>query len=110
MSSAGVATSRKRVDAPAEGDLDTPAELAEHRDRFVEAMRGWYVEGKSLGKSTMPFLLRHTASRVLDHTWEIRRDWQGLAGTRDEPVGLCRPAQRSSVRGALCVIALVMRR
>ena len=44
----------RRVDAPAEGDLDTPAELAEHRDRFVEAMRAWYVEGKKLGQLDDP--------------------------------------------------------
>ena len=62
----------KRVGVAAEGDLDTPAELAEHRDRFVEAMRAWYVEGKPLGKWTIPYLLRHTAYHVLDHTWEMQ--------------------------------------
>ena len=53
-------------------DLPTPAELAQHRDRFVEAMRAWYAEGKPLGKWTIPYLLRHTAYHVLDHTWEMR--------------------------------------
>ncbi len=63
----------KRVNAPAEyGDLPTPAELAEHRDRFVEAMRAWYAEGKPLGSWTIPYLLRHAAYHVLDHTWEMQ--------------------------------------
>ena len=62
-----------RVGAGAElEDLATPAGLAHHRDRFVEAMRAWYVEGKSLGKWTIPFLLRHTAYHVLDHAWEMQ--------------------------------------
>ncbi|MFL5688640.1 MAG: hypothetical protein ACJ77I_06595 [Chloroflexota bacterium] len=69
-----------RVGAPAEGDLETPAELAEHRDRFVEAMRGLYAEGKPLGKWTVPYLLRHSAYHVLDHTWEMQdRDLTGDA-------------------------------
>jgi hypothetical protein len=63
----------KRVNVPAEyGDLPTPAELAEHRDRFVEAMRAWYVEGTPLGSWTIPYLLRHAAYHVLDHTWEMQ--------------------------------------
>ncbi|MFL5644653.1 MAG: hypothetical protein ACJ78L_04825 [Chloroflexota bacterium] len=70
----------RRVGAPAEGELDTSAELAEHRDRFVEAMRGWYAEGKPLGKWTVPYLLRHSAYHVLDHTWEMQdRDLTGDA-------------------------------
>jgi hypothetical protein len=63
----------KRVKVPARyGDLPTPAELAEHRDRFVEAMRAWYMEGKPLGNWTIPYLLRHSAYHVLDHTWEMQ--------------------------------------
>jgi hypothetical protein len=71
----------KRVHVPAEyGDLPTPAELAEHRDRFVDAMRGWYEEGKPLGSWTIPYLLRHAAYHVLDHTWEMQdRDLTGEA-------------------------------
>ena len=69
----------KRVKVPAEyGDLPTPAELAVHRDRFVEAMRAWYAEGKPLGSWTIPYLLRHAAYHVLDHTWEMQdRDLTG---------------------------------
>jgi hypothetical protein len=71
----------KRVNVPAEyGDLPTPAELGEHRDRFVEAMRAWYTEGKPLGNWTIPYLLRHSAYHVLDHTWEMQdRDLTGDA-------------------------------
>jgi hypothetical protein len=63
----------KRVKVPsAVEDLRTPAQLARHRDRFVEAMRAWFVEGKPLGNWTIPYLLRHTAYHVLDHTWEMQ--------------------------------------
>ena len=62
-----------RVGAGSElDDLSTPQGLSEHRDRYVEAMRAWYSEGKPLGKWTIPFLLRHTAYHVLDHTWEMQ--------------------------------------
>ena len=62
-----------RVEAPSElEDMATPSQLAQHRDRFVEAMRAWYAEGKPLGKWTVPYLLRHTAYHVLDHAWEMQ--------------------------------------
>ena len=74
----------KRVKAKSElEDLLTPDGLAQHRDRFVEAMRAWYKEGKPLGKWTIPYLLRHTAYHVLDHTWEMQdRDLTDDATTR----------------------------
>ena len=63
----------KRVNAKSElEDLLTPGGLAHHRDRYVEAMRDWYAEGKPLGRWTIPYLLRHTAYHVLDHTWEMQ--------------------------------------
>ena len=63
----------KRVKAKSDlEDLLTPGGLAEHRNRFVKAMRAWYQEGKPLGKWTIPYLLRHTAYHVLDHTWEMQ--------------------------------------
>ncbi|HEX5014886.1 MAG TPA: hypothetical protein VFV72_12095 [Candidatus Limnocylindrales bacterium] len=62
----------RRVGAKSElDDLLTPGGLAAHRDRFVDAMRGWYAEGRPLGRWTIPYLLRHTAYHVLDHTWEM---------------------------------------
>jgi len=63
----------KRVKVPSElEDLLTPGGLAQHRDRFVEAMRAWYAEGKPLGNWTIPYLLRHTAYHALDHAWEMQ--------------------------------------
>jgi len=74
----------KRVKAKSElKDLLTPRGLAHHRDRFVDAMRAWYAEGKPLGKWTIPYLLRHTAYHVLDHAWEMQdRDLTGDASAR----------------------------
>jgi hypothetical protein len=73
----------KRVKVPSEReDLQTPGGLAHHRDQFVEAMRAWYAEGKPLGNWTIPYLLRHTAYHVLDHTWEMQdRDLTDDAST-----------------------------
>jgi hypothetical protein len=63
----------RRVNAKSElEDLLRPSGLAQHRDRFVEGMRAWYEEDKPLGKWTIPYLLRHTAYHVLDHTWEMQ--------------------------------------
>jgi len=63
----------KRVNARSDlEDLLTPHSLASHRDRYVEAMRAWYAEGKPLGRWTVPYLLRHTAYHALDHTWEMQ--------------------------------------
>ena len=69
----------RRVKAPtALEDLRTPAQRARHRDRFVTAMRAWYAQGKPLGNWTIPYLLRHAAYHVLDHTWEMQdRDLTG---------------------------------
>ncbi len=69
----------KRVQAQSElDDLLAPGGLAHHRDRFVEAMRAWYVDGKPLGNWTIPYLLRHTAYHNLDHAWEMQdRDLTG---------------------------------
>lgn len=62
----------KRVKVPTEfEDLSTPKERAAHRNRFVDAMRSWYADGKPLGKWTIPYLLRHTAYHALDHAWEM---------------------------------------
>jgi hypothetical protein len=72
----------KRVKAKSDlEDLLTPGGLAQHRDRFVDAMRAWYEEGKPLRNWTIPYLVRHTAYHVLDHTWEMQdRDLTGDAG------------------------------
>jgi hypothetical protein len=77
----------KRVKARSElEDLLTPGGLAFHRDRYVGAMRDWYAEGKPLGNWTVPYLLRHTAYHVLDHTWEMQdRDLTDGAASRQRP-------------------------
>jgi hypothetical protein len=63
----------RRVQATSElEDMATSSGLARHRDRFVEAMRAWYAEGKPLGKWTIPYLVRHAAYHVLDHAWEMQ--------------------------------------
>lgn len=69
----------RRVKAPtALEDLRTPGQRARHRDGFVDAMRDWYAAGKPLGNWTIPYLLRHAAYHVLDHTWEMQdRDLTG---------------------------------
>ncbi len=65
-------------------DLRTAAGLAAHRDRYVDAMRAWYAEGKPLGKWTVPYLLRHTAYHVLDHAWEMQdRDQSAAPGAAE---------------------------
>jgi hypothetical protein len=62
----------KRVKVPSSRqELDTPAGLARHREQFVDAMRDWWSAGKPLGNWTVPYLLRHAAYHVLDHTWEM---------------------------------------
>jgi hypothetical protein len=63
----------RRVQAPsALAELETAKGLEAHRKRFVEAMRGWYRDGKPLGNWTVPYLLRHTAYHALDHAWEMQ--------------------------------------
>jgi hypothetical protein len=71
----------KRVKVPSTlDDVLTPGGLGHHRDRFVEAMRAWYAEGRPLGNWTIPYLLRHTAYHALDHAWEMQdRDLTGEA-------------------------------
>ena len=63
---------RVQVPAPNTWEELIPAKArAAYRNRFIEAMRGWAAEGMPLGKWTVPYLLRHTAYHVLDHTWEM---------------------------------------
>ena len=78
----------RRVKAPTALEaLRTPSQRARHRDRFVDAMRDWYAAGKPLGNWTIPYLLRHTAYHVLDHTWEMQdRDLTDDASRGRRPV------------------------
>jgi hypothetical protein len=75
-----------RVQAKTEAEeILTPDGLVRHRDRFVDAMRAWYQAGRPLGKWTIPFLLRHTAYHVLDHTWEMQDRDLTNAGVEQGP-------------------------
>ncbi len=50
----------------------TPEGRRQHRDNYVAAFREYNAQGKMAGrKSTLPFLLRHTAYHLLDHAWEM---------------------------------------
>ncbi len=69
----------KRVKAESDvEDLLTPGRLARHRDRFVEAMRAWYIKGNPLGNWTIPYLLRHTAYHVTARPHPLQGRRQGL--------------------------------
>jgi hypothetical protein len=76
----------RRVNVPepaAWEELLPPKGRAAHRERFFEAMRRWLAEGKPLGNWTIPYLLRHTAYHVLDHTWEMEdRDLTSKRATK----------------------------
>jgi hypothetical protein len=64
----------KRVKVPTDFEdpaSRTPAHRAQHRERFISAMREWRADDKPLGKWTVLYLLRHSAYHVLDHTWEM---------------------------------------
>jgi hypothetical protein len=76
----------KRVKAPSTvDDMLTPAGLATHRDRYVQALRDWRAQGRGLGNWTIPYLLRHTAYHVLDHAWEMEdRDLTGRSQSDKE--------------------------
>src|SRR3954452_15834237 len=58
----------------------TSERINAHRAQFADAMREWRAQDKPLGKWTIPYLLRHAAYHVLDHTWEMQdRDLTGDA-------------------------------
>jgi hypothetical protein len=72
----------KRLGAPApEGATLTPSGLHRHREAYVEAMRAYRAgKGKPMRSWTLPFLMRHTAFHVMDHTWEMQdKDLSGDA-------------------------------
>jgi hypothetical protein len=55
-----------------EGGALTPDGLVAHREAYVAAMRAYNSgEGKRMRSWTLPFLIRHSAFHVLDHTWEM---------------------------------------
>jgi hypothetical protein len=55
-----------------EGAMLTDEGLKAHRDAYCQGMREYHAQGKLAGKkSTLRFLIRHTAFHTLDHAWEM---------------------------------------
>jgi hypothetical protein len=56
--------------------------LKTHRGSYVQAFREYHAQGKLAGKkSTLRFLIRHTAFHTLDHAWEMEdKDLSGKEG------------------------------
>ncbi|GAB3597469.1 hypothetical protein GCM10027446_25580 [Angustibacter peucedani] len=63
----------KRLGLPVPQDgLTTTADVRRHREAYVARMREYNTgEGKRMRSWNLPFLVRHTAFHVLDHTWEL---------------------------------------
>jgi hypothetical protein len=53
------------------GVMLTPEGLATHRQRFLDAIRAYNVEGRLARKWPIQFLIRRTAQHVMDHAWEM---------------------------------------
>ena len=51
--------------------LFTPAGLADHRQRFLAAIRTYNAEGRLARRWPIQFLVRRAAHHVLDHAWEL---------------------------------------
>jgi hypothetical protein len=55
-----------------EGAMLTDEGLKAHRDAYCQAIRDYHSQGKLAGKrSTLRFLIRHTAFHTMDHAWEM---------------------------------------
>jgi hypothetical protein len=69
--------------SPSSEDLLTPAGSPVTATASSRRCAPGTQEGKPLGKWTIPYLLRHTAYHVLDHTWEMQdRDLTDDASVR----------------------------
>ena len=53
------------------GVMLTPEGLATHRQRFLDAIRAYNVEGRLARKWPIQFLIRRRAQHVMDHAWEM---------------------------------------
>jgi hypothetical protein len=70
---------------PEEGAL-TPEGLRSFRSSYLAALRAYNAgEGKRMRSWNLPFLIRHTAFHVLDHTWEMED--KDLSGNREVVTG-----------------------
>jgi len=55
-----------------QGVMLTPERLRQHREDFIEGLRQYHREGKSVGRTwTLSFLLRRASYHVMDHAWEM---------------------------------------
>ena len=51
----------------------TPTGLKTHRTDYIKAMRAYNAgEGRRMRSWNLPFLIRHSAYHVMDHTWEMQ--------------------------------------
>ena len=70
---------------PEEGAL-TPDGLRRHRESYLAAIRA-YNDGqikRPMRSWTLPFLIRHSADHMLDHTWEMQdKDLSGESQSGD---------------------------
>jgi hypothetical protein len=56
-----------------EGGALTPDGLRDYRENFISAMASYRLgERKPMRTWTLPFLIRHSAFHVMDHTWEMQ--------------------------------------
>jgi len=58
------------VRTPLDAVLTTDG-LVAHRQRFLDAIRGYNAEGRLARRWPIQFLIRRTAQHVLDHAWEL---------------------------------------
>jgi hypothetical protein len=63
-------TRKVEVRTPREAVL-TPAGLAEHRQRTLDAIREYHRERRQARTWPLPFLIRRIAHHVMDHAWEL---------------------------------------
>lgn len=62
--------------------VDSAEGLQAHRTNYLAAFRAHHAEGKKAGrKSTLRYLIRHSAYHMLDHAWEMEdKDLSGADG------------------------------
>jgi hypothetical protein len=92
----------------AEGAALTTRGLRRYREAYVAAMRAYNAgEGKPMRSWTLPFLIRHSAFHVMDHSWEMQdkdlssdpgKSTPARARTAHEPTARTARRERSPVQ------------